>query len=143
MHGTHGEVVAQLLLQEQPRLGHLDAQPRYDTSYQAVRCVARDGRLSYRGQLYQLSLPGTRFRVSLSEVQVRDSLAGAITVRALDGVVLSAAPITDEGMRPQHYEPERGHPKEAELLPQVESPAVEVRGLARYEEVARVAAIPA
>lgn len=136
VHGTHGEVVAQRLAQEQPLLGHLDARPRYDTSYQTIRRVARDGRLSYRGQLYQLSL-----RHALTEVQVRASLAGAITIRTLDGAMLAATPIVDEGMRPHQSAPECRPPEKTEVLPLVESPTVEVRDLARYEEVARVTAI--
>jgi hypothetical protein len=134
VHGTHGEVVAQRLAQERPFLGRLDARPRYDTSYQAIRRVARDGRLSYRGQLYQLSL-----RHALTEVQVRESLAGAMTVRALDGAVLTATPLTDDGVHPHQPALERHQPEE--VLPRGESPTVEVRDLARYEEVARVAAI--
>lgn len=139
MHGTHGEVVQTRLSQEQPLLGQLDARPRYDTSYQTIRRVARDGRLSYRGQLYQVSL-----RHALSEVCVRESLGGQITIRSLAGIVLPATLVTINGVRLQRHDPAPAvgeHPEQDRLLRLVESPAVERRDLAVYEEVARVAAL--
>lgn len=139
VHGTHGEVVQVRLDREQPLLGQLDVRPRYDTSYQALRRVGRDGRLSYRGQLYQLSL-----RHALSEVVVREALSGQLTIRSLDGVVLPAALVTTEaGPRVQVVEHDPAtHPAQHQSRWPMDAPVVELRDLTVYEEVARVAALP-
>lgn len=132
VHGTHGVVVAERFAEELPLLGHLDARPRYDTSYQAVRRVGRDGRLSYRGQLYQVSL-----RYILTEVEVRESLQGTVTVRALDGTPILAV-VVDQPL--QRSRLEQAHPDGGDQNPVLlASPVVEQRDLAAYEEVARVA----
>jgi transposase len=78
VHGTHGEVVLTRYLAEAPLLGSLDGRPRFDTDYHAIRRVGRDGRLSYKGSLYQVSL-----QHALSEVAVSENLNREVTIRTL------------------------------------------------------------
>jgi transposase len=138
VHGTHGEVVQVRLDRELPLLSRLDARPRYDTSYQAIRRVGRDGRLSYRGQLYQL-----RLCHALTEVCVREALGGQVTIRSLEGAVLPAALVGDDPAgRRVGGEDVTARPARRELLAPLGAPAVELRDLAVYEEVARGAALP-
>ena len=80
VHGTHGEIVFTRYLAEAPFLGSLGSRPRFDTDYHAIRRVGRDGRLSYKGSLYQVSLEH-----AFSEVEVVESLERAVTIRALRG----------------------------------------------------------
>jgi transposase len=131
-HGTTEEVVAVRLAEEQPLLGRVAARPRYDTSYQSLRRVGRDGRLSYRGQLYQVPL-----RHALSTVRVSEGLDGRLTLRSGEGVVLVGLPVTAGAPagRPARSEPvtEGGLP----LLIAGAAPVVEARDLAVYEEVGR------
>jgi transposase len=138
VHGTTGEVVAARLAVEQPLLGRLDARPRYDTAYAALRRVSRDGRLSYRGQLYQVPL-----RYALGVVEVREALSGVVTLRSADGVRLptmrvSAASATPPaGVQVTAARPTAGR---LPLLDPLPVPVVPVRDLAVYEEVAHAAA---
>lgn len=132
-HGTTEEVVSVRLAEEGPLLGRLDARPRYDTSYQALRRVGRDGRLSYRGQVYQVPL-----RHALSTVRVSESLDGRVTLRSAEGAVLVGLPVTATGVpadrpRPARAAAEGGLP----LLGAGAAPVVEARDLAVYEEVGR------
>jgi transposase len=78
VHGTHGEVVLKRYLEEAPLLGSLDGRPRFDTDYHLIRRVSRDGRLSYKGKVYQVSLEH-----ALSEVEVSENLDREVTIRAL------------------------------------------------------------
>jgi transposase len=134
IHGTHGEVVAERLRQERPRLASLDARPRYAIAYHSVRRIGRDGRLSYRGVLYQLSLAH-----ALTEVRVDETLAGEITIRTFDGRQLHAHPV-DGPARPR-LDLDRYLSEPARSLQLVApEPVVELRDLAVYEEVARAAA---
>lgn len=139
IHGTHGEVVAERYAEEEPLLGRTCGRPIYDTSYRSIRRVGRDGRFSYRGRLYQLSLA-----CALSEVELSESLEGGLAVRASDGRRLSCR-VVEEGLgllkvrAPKRQEV--GGSQEGRLidLPRV-SVEVEERDLAVYEEVASAAA---
>lgn len=146
IHGTHGEVVAKRLADELPLLGKLAGQPRFDTDYHSIRRVGRDGRLSYRGVLYQVGLAE-----ALSEVEVSESLAGKLTLRAKDGRVLvaelagSMSPIFSPLDQPLGPADEAGDglgngesTGGATLLRLLRraSPEVETRDLSVYEEVA-------
>jgi transposase len=139
VHGTHGEVVAVRYAREAGLLGKLSARPRYDVAYQSVRRVGRDGRLSYGGQIYQVPLAH-----ALSEVTVRESLAGEITLQTKAGVILRplvgmptsgqvAWHGTDEPTRRDETLADHRHLR---VVPR-EAPVVEIRDLAVYEEVAR------
>lgn len=140
VHGTHGEVVSVRYAEEVPYLGKADARPRYDTAYQSTRRAGRDGRLSYRGQIYQVPLEH-----ALSEIAVSESLEGVITLRTRAGVVLGppsamalggvAASQRHETVPPPERRQERPHLR---VLPGM--PVVETRDLAIYEEVARAVA---
>jgi transposase len=149
IHGTHGEVVARRLAEERPLLTALVGRPRFDTDYHAVRRVGRDGRLSYKGDLYQVDLAE-----ALTEVEVSESLGGQITIRTKDGRELaiesgntertSAAP-TAIG-QPLPYasadgKPNEEKPNDTSVLRLIigEAPEVQTRDLSRYEEVALAA----
>jgi len=138
VHGTHGEVVAQRLAAEQPFLGKLTGRPRFETSYHTRRQVGRDGRLSYRGRLYQVAVDHAR-----QEVEVIESLVGELTIRAKDGRVLPAEVVAASATRPIYraHVPEEPKPTTAGRLRVMRSaePEVQVRDLAVYEEVARAA----
>lgn len=137
VHGTHGEVVAIRYAREADQLGKLDAHPRYDVAYQSVRRVGRDGRLSYRGQFYQVALTH-----ALSEVGVRESLSGEVTLRTREGAVLRPTggmpPVGQVAPGPGDTSSACGPVRLPHLrLVTREAPVVETRDLAIYEEVAR------
>jgi Transposase and inactivated derivatives len=142
VHGTHGEIVRDRYVQEEPQLGRVDGRALYDTDYRSIRRVGRDGRLSYRGTLYQVSLAH-----ALSEVEVAESLEGKLTIHSKEGLVLRAHPVEiSEGIvRPQVPREERGTQQEDGKLLQVVVVVgqvdVEMRDLSIYEEVAHAAAI--
>ncbi len=156
VHGTHGEVVGKRYAEEAPLLGKLDGRVRFDTDYHSIRRVGRDGRLSYRGRLYQVAL-----RHALSTVEVAESLAGQITIRARSG---SGEVVRFAGLSPGMVAPRelvwadepgresgasglglaRGGLSSAAQVCLVgsgaaEPPVVQVRDLLVYEEVARAA----
>ncbi|MBI2761373.1 MAG: IS21 family transposase [Chloroflexi bacterium] len=139
VHGTTGEVVAARLAREQPDLGRLDARPRYDTAYQHLRRVGRDGHLSYQGQLYAVPL-----RYALATITVREALEGDLTLVAPDGhqlptVLVGTDPLSASvapAPRPTASQDTRPLP----LLGGAPAPVVPVRDLAVYEEVAHAAA---
>lgn len=142
VHGTHGQVVQERYAAEEPLLAKVDGRPRYDTSYHALRRVGRDGRLSYRGRIYQVGLT-----YALGEVQVTENLNGQVTIRGKDGQVLRAqvvlaGQVTGEG-KPEQRQGHRPEPGSAELLlvVPVAAPLVQTRDLAVYEEVARAATV--
>jgi transposase len=136
VHGTHGEVVATRYAVEEPLVGKLAGRPLYDTAYHALRRVGRDGRFSYRGQIYQLPL-----RHALSAVDVAEALDGQISVRAPDGEPLRPrlieAALADAGRVATGAPPERSARRRLRVLPP--PVAVETRDLAVYEEVAHAA----
>ena len=140
VHGTHGEVVNVRYAEEVPFLGKVDAHPRYDTSYQSVRRAGRDGRVSYRGQIYHVPLEH-----ALSQIAVSESLDGVVTLRTREGAVLGPPSAMALGgvaaSQPKETVPlpeERKARPHLRLLP--EMPVVETRDLAVYEEVARAVA---
>ncbi len=138
VHGTHGQVVAARYVEEKPLLGKILGRTLYDTDYHSVRRVARDGRLSYRGTCYQLSLTH-----ALSEVEVAESLEGIITVRSADGSTLRARAIEGAGTPVRAILPRertRGAEEGKVLRMVMGTEEVEVRDLAVYEEVASAAA---
>jgi len=140
VHGTYGAVVNVRYAEEVSFLGKVDARPRYDTSYQSVRRAGRDGRLSYRGQIYQVPLEH-----ALSAIAVSESLDGVITLRTRDGVVLGPPSSMALGGRaelsPHPMVPTREEcPERPRLRVLPEMPMVETRDLAVYEEVARAIA---
>ena len=138
VHGTHGEVVSVRYAEEVSYLGKVDGRPRYDTSYQSVRRAGRDGRLSYRGQIYQVPL-----EQALSQITVSESLDGVVTLRTREGVVLgqpSAMALGGKATFEQPREPlarAEERPERPHLRIISEMPVVETRDLAVYEEVAR------
>jgi transposase len=138
VHGTTGEVVADRLAREQPRLGRLDARPRYDIAYEHVRHVGRDGRLSYQGTLYAVPL-----RYALTMVTVRATLEGSLTLTAPDGHRLPVLVVGTEATRsqPSLWPPRTGRaaPTPLPLLGGAPPPVVPVRDLSVYEEVAHAA----
>lgn len=154
VHGTHGEVVLKRYAEEEPLLGKLDARPRFDTDYHALRRVGRDGRLSYHGQLYQVPL-----KHALSQVEVAENLDGRVLIRAKadqkgDGgeilrseLILPGKVAASEVLRPaQSVQTPRN--ASGGLLrvvyrdePPMSTPVVETRDLAVYEEVARAASL--
>lgn len=141
VHGTHGEVVLKRFAEEEPLLGKLDGRPRFDTDYRAWRHVAKDGRLSYRGQLYQVALSH-----ALSEVEVRENLDGQVTMRSQEGHILPFALILPGKVVPDRLLriPEAPAPASGERVMRLitwAEPAVETRDLAVYEEVAHAARI--
>ena len=159
VHGTHGEVVLKRYAEEEPLLGKLDARPRFDTDYHALRRVGRDGRLSYRGQLYQVAL-----RHALSQVEVAENLDGKVTIRAKadqkgDGggilrseLILAGSVASSQVLRPNEYtraeSVETARKTSGGLLrviyrdePPMTTPVVETRDLGVYEEVARAASL--
>ncbi len=152
VHGTHGEVVYKRYLEEEPLLGKLEGRPGFDTSYHWLRRVGRDGRLSYRGKLYQVAL-----RHALSDVEVAENLAREVTIRSKNGqlvryevvdpgkvasrqVVQPAERVEALGQGERHHqweqrqEPGRGVGRLR--LVSWEEPLVETRNLRVYEEVA-------
>lgn len=141
VHGTHGEVVNVRYAEETPFLGQVDARPRYDTSYQSMRRAGRDGRVSYRGQIYQVPV-----EYALSEIAVSESLDGVVTLRTREGVILpplsamvlgraAALPQPEEILPKPDERPQRPHLRIVAAMP-----VVETRDLAVYEEVARAVA---
>jgi transposase len=138
VHGTHGEVVATRLAEEAPLLGTLAGRARYDTAYHTLRRVGRDGRMSYRGQVYQVALSQ-----ALTTVEVIEDLAGPLTVRATDGQVLRAAVVVAGGPLVPEPPPRAGGAAESGLLRLVypTAPVVESRDLAIDEEVANAAGV--
>jgi transposase len=134
VHGTHGQVVADRLTDERPLLAALDARPRYAIAYHSLRRVGRDGRLSYRGVLYQLPLVH-----AFTEVQVDETLTGQISLRTLDGRQVQSQVVA--AAEPVHVTVHRDPPGEDRHLQLImPEPTVERRDLAVYEEVARAAA---
>ena len=143
-------------LEEEPLLGKLNARPRFDTDYHAVRRVGRDGRLSYRGQLYQVPL-----KHALSEVEVAANLDGQVTIRAKTdhtadpksgGEVLRSERIlagkvaSRQVVQGPEKEPESRQGRQesvGELLRAIyrDEPLVETRDLRVYEEVALAASV--
>lgn len=139
VHGTHGEVVLKRFAEEEPLLGKLDGRPRFDTDYRSLRHVAKDGRLAYRGQLYQVALSH-----ALSEVEVRENLDGQVAIRAKDGQALRFALILPGKVVPDRLLRGPVTPAVAEGEPLLrliarEEPVVVTRDLAVYEEVAHAA----
>lgn len=148
VHGTHAEVVMTRYAQEAPLLGRLDARPQFDADYHAWRQVARDGRFSYRGQLYQVPL-----QYALGPVQVAENLDGQLTVRASRGgeIVRSElvlpGKVSSQGVLGDQQSPEtrQGQPgAEVQGLLRMlyrDEPVVQTRDLGVYEEVARAASL--
>jgi len=140
VHGTHGAVVWDRYQEEAPVLGRLAGRPAYDTAYHALRRVSRDGRVSYRGVVYQVPL-----RHALREVQVHERLDGAVRIHAPDGTPLPAAPLADAPVPPpavrQGAGPVESGAEPALLVLGHEAPVVPARELAVYEEVARAARV--
>jgi transposase len=130
VHGTTGAVVAVRLAEEQPLLGRLEARPRYDTAYHATRRVSRDGRLSYRGLLYQVPL-----RYALGWVEAIETLDGSVTLRSPEGARLRAVVVGAEPEPRPCPEPATTSADPVPLLGRRAAPRVEVRDLAVYEEV--------
>jgi transposase len=142
VHGTHGEVIQARYAEEFPLLGTLVGRPRYDTAYHHLRRVGRDGRLSYRGDLYQLPLAH-----ALTTVEVCEELTGRVTLHAADGQLLAPA-LVRVGETPTPLVQRRapapdGREAPSGLLRVVypSAPTVELRDLALYEEVARAAGL--
>jgi transposase len=142
VHGTHGMVIRTRYAEELPLLGTLVGRPRYDTAYHQLRRVGRDGRLSYRGDLYQLPLAH-----ALTTVEVREELTGRVTWCAADGQTLAAV-IVRVGAAPPPVTSPRAPDPEAGVSPRgllhvvyPSAPTVELRDLALYEEVARAASV--
>ncbi len=139
VHGTHGQVVAKRYAEEEPLLGKVHGRPLYDTDYRSLRQVGRDGRLSYRGQLYQVSLSH-----ALTEVEVAESLEGKLTLRSKEGQVLRthlverSAPLPRPRVLKEEREVGEGELRALRLVPREE---VEARALSVYEEVACAAAL--
>jgi transposase len=149
VHGTHGEVVLKRYAEEEPLLGKPDARPRFDTDYHALRRVGRDGRLSYHGQLYQVSL-----KHALGQVEVAENLDGKVLIRAKadqkgDGgevlrseLVLPGTVASREVWRPAESVETAGKALGGVLrVVYRDEPLVEARDLAVYEEVARAASL--
>jgi transposase len=135
VHGTHREVVVERYAREAPHLGRASGRPRFDTDYHALRRVGRDGRISYRGQLYQLP-----WAQASGEVLVDESLAGVVTVRTKGGVALDHRPVRIEPGQPAAPAlSAEAAVRAAELLMVAAGPppSVETRDLAVYEEVAQ------
>lgn len=139
VHGTHGQVVRERYAEEAVLLGKSCGRPPYDTDYRSTRRVARDGRFSYRGTLYQLGLLH-----ALSEVEVAESLEGELTVRSSEGQVLRtrAVEVPASLARPvvQKREPRVADGGGALLRLVCHGEEVELRDLSVYEEVANAAA---
>jgi transposase len=142
VHGTHGAVIQTRYAEEFPLLGTLVGRPRYDTAYHHLRRVGRDGRLSYRGDLYQLPLAH-----ALTTIEVSEEITGRVTLRAADGQVL-APTIVRVGETPPPLVPRRAPAADGDTIPRgllhvvyPTAPPVETRDLALYEEVARAAGV--
>jgi transposase len=157
VHGTHGEVVLKRYAEEEPLLGKLDARPRFDTDYHTLRRVGRDGRLSYRGQFYQVPL-----KHALSQVEVAENLDRRVTIRAkadqkgaggevlrsqliLPGSVASRELLRSGESVETPRKAARAGLGQLRVLyrdePPLSTPVVELRDLAVYEEVARAASV--
>lgn len=138
IHGTHGEVVAERYAREAPRLASILGKPRFNTDYQVLRRVGRDGRLSYRGRMYQLPLSA-----AFSEVQLDEALSGTVTVRSKAGERLPLQVVTQEaslGVVSVWPNPaDTVNAVELLLAASRRTPVVQTRDLAAYEEVAGVA----
>lgn len=154
VHGTHGEVVSKRYAEEEPRLRKLDGRPRFDTDYHSLRQVGRDGRLSYRGQLYQVPL-----KHAFGQVEVAENLDGRVTIRAkadqkgrggevlrsqliLPGKV-AAAGVLRSGESVETLQKAVGGRLRVVYReePPMSTLVVETRDLAVYEEVARAASL--
>ena len=149
VHGTHGEVVLKRYAEEEPLLGKLDARPRFDTDYHALRRVGRDGRLSYHGQLYQVPL-----KQALGQVEVAENLDGRVLIRAkadqkgdsgeiLRSELILPGKVASRELLRAAESPESARNASGGLLRVVyrDEPLVETRDLAVYEEVARAASL--
>ncbi len=134
VHGTHGQVVEERLKEEVGQLGRFDRRGRYDTAYHALRRVGRDGRFSYRGQVYQVSLSH-----ALDSVEVVEPLKGDLVVRSRQGQVLRAERLAAGTAlrltRVSPPEPAASGPESTTSL-FAAAPLVETRDLAVYQEVA-------
>jgi transposase len=135
VHGTHGEVVWQRYAEEAPLLSRTTGRPLFDTSYRALRRVGRDGRLSYRGRLYQVGL-----RHALSEVEVAEGLEGELRISSRSGERVRFEVVSPGGVVRGIVADFRSRVSKeesaAELLGLVgQSPQVERRDLSVYEEV--------
>ena len=137
VHGTTHTLVAARLTEEQPHLGTLTGRAPYDTSYHSLRRVGRDGRFSYRGQLYQLGL-----RHALTTVTVRESLSDALQIDGADGERLRWTRVERTALLQPLPEPSAKVPQDATALTPTAAagPTIPVRDLRVYEEVARGAA---
>jgi hypothetical protein len=136
VHGTHGAVIQTRSTAEIPRLGTLVGRPSYDTASHHVRRVGRDGRLSYRGDLYQLPLVH-----ALTTVEVREELTGRVILCAADGHFLNSVLVRAGEVPPPRVPTLTGRETSRGLLHVVypSAPTVEMRDLALDEEVARAA----
>ncbi len=135
VHGTTHAVVAERLAEERPLLGTLAGRPRYDTSYQSLRRVGRDGRFSYRGQLYQVGL-----RHALTTVTVREPLSGPLGVCSSEGERVRWERVVRDAALPvvARVAVRREEPLALPVAPA--APVVETRPLQVYEEVAYASA---
>jgi transposase len=138
VHGTHGEVVEKRYAEEAPLLASIDARPRYDTSYRSLCWVGKDGRLSYRGRLYQV---GSTY--ALGEVQAEEDLQGEVRFRGKDGRLLRAEEVSVQPARGRARPAAQGGshlgPVGQLRVVRPEAPVVQTRDLGVYEEVARAA----
>lgn len=136
VHATHGEVVAVRYAREAPLLGRMEGRARYDTAYHSLRRVGRDGRVSYRGVLYELPLAHAR-----TAVEVREGLDGRVTFRGAKGTEIGAHEVPDRLEPTQVVRASQAEPAPQAYLTLVypEAPSVETRDLAIYEEVAYAA----
>jgi transposase len=139
LHATHGQVVRLRYAEEEGRLTKLGTRAPYDTAYHALRRVGRDGRLSYRGRLYQLGLG-----YALATVQVEENLEGALRFWAQDGALLRAQLVLrgKPCLGPEPAAPRSTAQVAAGGLLRLLSqalPEVQTRDLGVYEEVARAA----
>ena len=140
VHGTHGEVVAKRLALAQPTLGSLHARPQYEVAYRSTRRVGRDGRLSYRGQLYQVALSA-----ALTEVTLVETLEGQVRVQTSTGSTLALEPITravaqrpppaDGGTETTPAPASETPPSPPILPPDLVAPVVQLRPLSVSQEV--------
>lgn len=139
LHATHEQVVRLRYAEEEGLLTKLGTRAPYDTAYRTLRRAGRDGRLSYRGRIYQLALGH-----ALATVQVEESLAGALRFRAQDGALLRAQLVLrgEPCLRPEPTALRSTEQVMAGGLLRLLSqalPEVQTRDLGVYEEVARAA----
>lgn len=151
VHGTHGEVVMARYAQEAPLLSKLDARPRFDADYHALRQVGRDGRLSYRGHIYQVPL-----KYALGQVEVAENLDGQVTIRAKRGEIVRSELVLPGEVGSQgtsfassrqmvggleSVEARQGEAHGRLRVLYRDAPEVQTRDLGIYEEVARAASV--